>query len=48
MTNETNKQTKQTNTKPTYKLSPSYPLTHGETLKTGMNGTNGSMLAALT
>jgi hypothetical protein len=26
----------------TYKLFPSYPLTHGETLKTGTNGTNGS------
>jgi hypothetical protein len=40
--------TNETKTKRTYKLFPSYPLTHGETLKTGMNGTNGSMLAALT
>jgi hypothetical protein len=35
MTNEIN----ETNM---YKLFPSYPLTHGETLKTGTNGTNGS------
>jgi hypothetical protein len=31
-----------------YRLFPSYPLTHGVTKQTGMNGTNGSMLAALT
>jgi hypothetical protein len=41
MTNETNETNVQT--------FPVLSLTHGETLKqTGMNGTNGSMLAALT
>jgi hypothetical protein len=43
MTNETN-ETNETNVQ----TFPVLSLTHGETLKTGMNGTNGSMLAALT
>jgi hypothetical protein len=29
-------------TKTNVQLSPSYPLTHGVTKQTGMNGTNGS------
>jgi hypothetical protein len=40
MTNETNETNIQT--------FPVLALTHGETKQTGMNGTNGSMSAALT